>query len=179
MPLSVRIRGENGVGLTVFPALRLLLCFFIAGEAFEHLRQRLKLGNRRCRTEAPASERDQCYNRRSPRCLAGTLGKLVLDLPPSIANEFTNLCPGLAPISRDCVNRRLFGGGFGYSRWGYGGGIGIGGILLIVLVVYLCWSDTEACNLPASRRVSSPRDSTPVVAAADLEGEIRAPAVAP
>src|ERR1700730_11843941 len=29
----------------------------------------------------------------------------------------------------------LFGGGFGYSRWGYGGGIG--GILLIVLVVYL------------------------------------------
>jgi hypothetical protein len=72
----------------------------------------------------------------------------------------------------------LFGGGFGYSRWGYGGGIGIGGILLIVLVV-TCWSDTEDCNLPASRRVSSPRDSTPVVAAADLEGEIRAPAVAP
>jgi hypothetical protein len=31
----------------------------------------------------------------------------------------------------------LFGGGFGYSRWGYSGGIGIGGILLIVLVVYL------------------------------------------
>ena len=31
----------------------------------------------------------------------------------------------------------LFGGGFGYHRWGYGGGIGIGGILLIVLIVYL------------------------------------------
>ena len=31
----------------------------------------------------------------------------------------------------------LFGGGFGYSRWGYGGRIGTGGILLIVLVVYL------------------------------------------
>jgi hypothetical protein len=31
----------------------------------------------------------------------------------------------------------LFGGGFGYSRWGYRGGIGIGSILLIVLVIYL------------------------------------------
>ena len=31
----------------------------------------------------------------------------------------------------------LFGGWFGYHRWGYGGGIGIGGILLIVLIVYL------------------------------------------
>jgi hypothetical protein len=31
----------------------------------------------------------------------------------------------------------LFGGGFGYHRWGYSGGLGIGGILLIVLVVYL------------------------------------------
>ena len=31
----------------------------------------------------------------------------------------------------------VFGGGLGYSRWGYGGEIGIGGILLIVLVVYL------------------------------------------
>ena len=31
----------------------------------------------------------------------------------------------------------VFGGGLGYSRWGYSGGIGIGGILLIVLVVYL------------------------------------------
>ena len=31
----------------------------------------------------------------------------------------------------------LFGGGFGYSRWGAGGGIGIGGVLLIVLVIYL------------------------------------------
>jgi hypothetical protein len=31
----------------------------------------------------------------------------------------------------------IFGGGFGYSRWGYSGGIGIGGVLLIVLVVYL------------------------------------------
>jgi hypothetical protein len=31
----------------------------------------------------------------------------------------------------------LFGGAFGYHRWGYGGGIGIGGILLIVLVAYL------------------------------------------
>ena len=31
----------------------------------------------------------------------------------------------------------LFGGGFGYSRYGYRGGIGIGGILLIILIVYL------------------------------------------
>jgi hypothetical protein len=35
----------------------------------------------------------------------------------------------------------LFGGGggyYGYSRWGYGGGFGIlGTVLLIVLVVYL------------------------------------------
>jgi Protein of unknown function (DUF3309) len=31
----------------------------------------------------------------------------------------------------------LFGGGFGYRRWGYSGGLGIGGILLIVLIVYL------------------------------------------
>ncbi len=31
----------------------------------------------------------------------------------------------------------IFGGGFCYNRWGYGGGIGIGGILLIVLIVYL------------------------------------------
>jgi phage shock protein PspC (stress-responsive transcriptional regulator) len=31
----------------------------------------------------------------------------------------------------------LFGGGLGYSRYGYRGGIGIGGILLIILVLYL------------------------------------------
>jgi len=31
----------------------------------------------------------------------------------------------------------LFGGGFGYQRWGYSGGFGIGGILLVILVVYL------------------------------------------
>jgi hypothetical protein len=35
----------------------------------------------------------------------------------------------------------LFGGGggyYGYSRWGYGGGLGIvGTVLLVVLVVYL------------------------------------------
>lgn len=31
----------------------------------------------------------------------------------------------------------LFGGGFGYRQWGYGGGMGIGGVLLILLVVYL------------------------------------------
>jgi hypothetical protein len=30
----------------------------------------------------------------------------------------------------------LFGGGLGFSKWGPRGGIGIGGILLIVLVVY-------------------------------------------
>lgn len=29
------------------------------------------------------------------------------------------------------------GGGWGYSRYGFNGGIGIGGVLLIVLVVYL------------------------------------------
>jgi hypothetical protein len=29
------------------------------------------------------------------------------------------------------------GGGFGYARWGYGGGISIGGIILLVLVIYL------------------------------------------
>jgi hypothetical protein len=31
----------------------------------------------------------------------------------------------------------LLGGGFGYSRYGYRGGIGIGGILLIVLIIHL------------------------------------------
>ncbi len=31
----------------------------------------------------------------------------------------------------------LFGGGLGFHQWGYHGGIGIGGILLIVLLVYL------------------------------------------
>ena len=31
----------------------------------------------------------------------------------------------------------IFGGGFGCSRWGYGGGIGIGGVLLVVLIAYL------------------------------------------
>jgi hypothetical protein len=31
----------------------------------------------------------------------------------------------------------LCGGGFGYSRYGYRGGFGIGGILLLVLIVYL------------------------------------------
>ncbi len=31
----------------------------------------------------------------------------------------------------------LFGGGFGYSRWGYQGGIGIGGVLVVILIVYL------------------------------------------
>ncbi len=31
----------------------------------------------------------------------------------------------------------LFGGGFGYSRWGYQGGFGIGGVLVVILIVYL------------------------------------------
>ncbi len=31
----------------------------------------------------------------------------------------------------------LFGGSFGYSRYGYRGGIGIGGVLLIILILYL------------------------------------------
>jgi hypothetical protein len=31
----------------------------------------------------------------------------------------------------------LFGGGFGYSRYGYRGGIGIGGVLLVILIIYL------------------------------------------
>ncbi len=31
----------------------------------------------------------------------------------------------------------LGGGGWGYSRWGYQGGFGLGGLLLIVLVVWL------------------------------------------
>jgi hypothetical protein len=31
----------------------------------------------------------------------------------------------------------LFGSGLGYSQWGYQGGFGIGGLLLIVLVVWL------------------------------------------
>ena len=30
----------------------------------------------------------------------------------------------------------LLGGGFGYSRYGYRGGFGIGGVLLVVLFVY-------------------------------------------
>ena len=32
----------------------------------------------------------------------------------------------------------LFGGGFGYSRYGYRGGIGIGGVLLIILISICC-----------------------------------------
>jgi hypothetical protein len=31
----------------------------------------------------------------------------------------------------------LFGGGFGFRQYGARGGIGIGGLLLIVLIVYL------------------------------------------
>ncbi len=31
----------------------------------------------------------------------------------------------------------LGGGGWGYSRWGYQGGFGLGGLLLIVLVIWL------------------------------------------
>lgn len=31
----------------------------------------------------------------------------------------------------------FFGGGLGYQRWGYNGGFGIGGVLLVILVVYL------------------------------------------
>jgi len=31
----------------------------------------------------------------------------------------------------------LFGGGFGYRRYGHRGGIGIGGILLLILILYL------------------------------------------
>ena len=38
---------------------------------------------------------------------------------------------------RDIVLLLLFGGGFGYSRYGYRGEIGIGGVLLIILILYL------------------------------------------
>ena len=31
----------------------------------------------------------------------------------------------------------LFGGGFGYRRYGHRGGFGIGGILLLILILYL------------------------------------------
>jgi hypothetical protein len=31
----------------------------------------------------------------------------------------------------------VFGGGFGYYRSGYLGGFGIGGVLLVILVLYL------------------------------------------
>jgi hypothetical protein len=31
----------------------------------------------------------------------------------------------------------LFGGGLGFQRWGASGGIGIGGLLLVVLIIYL------------------------------------------
>jgi hypothetical protein len=31
----------------------------------------------------------------------------------------------------------LCGGGWGYSRYGYQGGFGLGGILLIILIIYL------------------------------------------
>jgi hypothetical protein len=48
------------------------------------------------------------------------------------ANDSEDVHSALLPL-----HDLLFGGGFGYSRWGYGGGFGIGGILLIVLVVYL------------------------------------------
>jgi hypothetical protein len=31
----------------------------------------------------------------------------------------------------------LFGGGFGYHQWGPSGGFGIGGLLLIIIIMYL------------------------------------------
>jgi hypothetical protein len=31
----------------------------------------------------------------------------------------------------------LCGGGFGYQRWGYQGGFGLGGLLLVILIVYV------------------------------------------
>jgi Protein of unknown function (DUF3309) len=33
----------------------------------------------------------------------------------------------------------LGGGYWGYNRWGYNGGIGIGGVILIILLVYLLY----------------------------------------
>jgi hypothetical protein len=31
----------------------------------------------------------------------------------------------------------LFGSGLGYANWGYPGGLGIGGVLLVVLIIIL------------------------------------------
>ena len=46
---------------------------------------------------------------------------------------------GLSHASRCAIGilLLLFGGGFGYRRYGHRGGIGIGGILLLILVLYL------------------------------------------
>ena len=55
----------------------------------------------------------------------------------TIANRVLSWRSPPAPIALRWRLVLLFRGGFGYRRWGYGGGIGIGGILLIVLIVYL------------------------------------------
>jgi hypothetical protein len=63
-------------------------------------------------------------------------------LPSEAFYHFSRLL-GMQQVDRAGTMRafrmddRKFGGGFGYRRWGYGGGIGIGGILLIILIVYL------------------------------------------
>ena len=42
----------------------------------------------------------------------------------------------------------LFGGGFGYHRWGVGGGVGIGGLMLIILLVWLLPGDSRCRPAP-------------------------------
>jgi hypothetical protein len=41
---------------------------------------------------------------------------------------------------RDQWTLLLFGGDFGYSRYGYRGGIGIGGVLRVILIICLLLS---------------------------------------
>jgi hypothetical protein len=38
----------------------------------------------------------------------------------------------------------LFGGHYGYSRWGYQGGLGIGGVLILILLLWLLFGGVMA-----------------------------------
>ena len=58
-----------------------------------------------------------------------------------VENGADNIKPGRATMRLILIIVILVlllgGGGFGYSRYGYRGGVGIGGIKLIILIVYL------------------------------------------
>ncbi len=38
----------------------------------------------------------------------------------------------------------VFGGRYGYNRWGYSGGIGIGGVLILILLLWLLFGGVMA-----------------------------------